>query len=127
MKIRNVVLACICMVLIILSEAHADYCAVGEIKGHVCKGFIIESCKNVRVDAVKDNNGKLYTVKKCYSDVSEYSEGQGRCWINTKSKGGGFFSWGSNAATQPEFLHQDEDGDYEEIDAEYLTFKCTVR
>ncbi len=115
------------LLFLMLSEVQAEYCAVGQISGNVCKGFVIESCKFIRVDAVKDDNGKLFTVKECYSDVSEYSEGKGRCWINTKSKGGGAISWALNAATQPEFLHKNENGEYEEIDVEYLIFKCVQR
>ncbi|MEW8424807.1 MAG: hypothetical protein AB2609_08850 [Candidatus Thiodiazotropha sp.] len=115
------------LVLLTLSVAHADYCAVGKIEGNVCKGFVIESCKFVQVDSVKDDNGKLFTVKECYNEVSEYNEGKGRCWINTKSKGGGAISWALNAATQPEFLHKNKNGEYEELDVEYLTFKCVRR
>ena len=110
-----------------LTEVQAEYCAVGKISGNVCKGFVIEACKFVQVDAVKDDNGKLFTVKECYNDVSEHSESKGRCWINTKSKGGGDISWALNTATQPEFLHKNESGKYEEIDVEYLTFKCVKR
>jgi len=93
----------------------------------LCSGFVIEVCKFVQVDAVKGENGKLYNVKCCYDSVSEYSKSKGRCWINTKSKGGGLLSWGVNAVTQPEFLHLNEDGNYEELDVEYLTFKCQRR
>ena len=115
------------LVLFMTPESHAEYCAVGKIDGNVCKGFVIESCKLVRIDAVYGDNGQLFTVKKCYSNVSEYSEGKGRCWINTKSKGGGALSWLLNVATQPKFLHKNENGEYEEIDVEYLTFKCVRR
>lgn len=127
MKMRGRIFVSLSLMFLIFSEAHADYCAVGKIEGNVCKGFVIESCKFVRVDAVKGDNGKLFTVNECYSDVSEHSEGKGRCWINTKSKGGGAISWALNAATQPEFLHKNENGEYEEIDVEYLTFKCVRR
>jgi hypothetical protein len=107
--------------------AQAEYCAIGNIKGNVCSGFVIEACKFVQVDAVKGDDDKLYTVNRCYGSVSEYSESKGRCWIKTKSKGGGLLSWGVNAATQPEFFHLSENGDYEKLDVEYLTFKCQKR
>jgi len=127
MKMRGAIFIGFGLALLIVTETRADYCAVGTIEGNVCKGFVIESCKFVRVDAVKGDNGKLFTVKECYDEVSEYSEGKGRCWINTKSKGSGVLSWAINAAAQPEFLHKNENGEYEKIDVEYLTFECVRR
>lgn len=105
----------------------AEYCAIGNIKGSVCKGFILESCKHVQIDAVKGDGDKLYTVNRCFDSVTEYSESKGRCWIRTKSQGGGLISWGINTAIQPEFLHLNEDGSYEALDVDYLTFKCQTR
>lgn len=127
MKVWKKIIIVFGLAFLVLTEAQAEYCAVGKISGNVCWGFVIESCKFVQVDAVKGENGKLFTVKECYNDVSEYSKSKGRCWINTKSKGGGAISWALNAATQPEFLHKNESGEYEEIDVEYLTFKCVKR
>ena len=110
-----------------VSNANAEYCATGVIKGNVCKGFVIESCKTIRVDAIKDEDGKLYSINKCYPKVSEYDEAKKWCWIRTKSDGGGLFSWALNSATQPNFLHRNDDGEYEELDVEYLTFGCEIR
>ncbi len=115
------------LLLITLSETRAEYCSIGKITGNVCKGFVIESCKFVRVDALKDDEGNLFAVKSCYRNVSTYKEENGRCWINTKSKGGGALSWAKNALSQPNFLHKNKKGKYEEIDVEYLTFKCVKR
>jgi len=108
-----------------LPVARADYCAVGQIKGNVCWGFVIESCKFISVDAVKGDDGRLFTLHNCYDKITDYQ--QGRCWVDTKSRGGGLWSWTLNAAAQPEFLHKNEDGKYEDIDVEYLTFKCVRR
>jgi hypothetical protein len=112
---------------LIATVSYADYCAVGEIKGNICKGFVIESCRHVRVDAVKGDDGRLFSVKTCYSEVSDYRESDDRCWIRTKSKGLGFWSSALNAAKQPEFFTKKENGEYEEIDVEYLVFKCVKR
>ncbi len=106
-------------------SANAEYCATGVIKGNICSGFILESCKTVKIDAVKGENGELFSINKCYSSVSEYSKSKKLCWINTKSKGGGALSWAANSLTQPDFLHKNESGKYEELDVEYLVFKCT--
>lgn len=105
-------------------NTHADYCAIGKIEANECTGFVIESCGFVRVDAVKNDKGQLFHPSKCYKSVSEYNSSKGRCWINTKSKFGGLISWGINAAVQPNFLHKNNNGNYEEIDADYITFKC---
>ncbi|MGH1472742.1 MAG: hypothetical protein ACRBCS_16315 [Cellvibrionaceae bacterium] len=107
--------------------AIADYCAVGKIEANECSGFIIESCSLIKVDAVRDDEGNLFHPKKCYESVTEYNSSNERCWINTKSKGGGIISWGINAAVQPKFLHKNSKGEYEEIDADYITFKCSKK
>jgi len=33
-------------------------------------------------------------------------------------------SWGINTAVQPDFLHKNSSGKYEDIDADYITFNC---
>ena len=126
MKYSNILLTPViaASVLFAPTNAFAEYCAVSKIKGNVCSGFVIEACKFVVVDAVKRDDGKLYELSRCYESVSDYSESKGRCWVRTKSKGAGLFSWGVNAADQPEFYHLKDDGTYEEIDVEYLSFKC---
>ncbi|MEO1860671.1 MAG: hypothetical protein ABGZ19_12295 [Verrucomicrobiales bacterium] len=106
------------------TAALADFCATSKIEANVCSGFVIESCSHVKVDAIKNSEGKLFNISKCYKDVSEYSKSKGRCWINTKSKGYGLISWGIDAMTQPNFAHKNKDGKYESIDAEYITFMC---
>ena len=108
-------------------SAIADYCAIGKIEANECSGFIIESCKFIKVDAVRDDEGNLFHPKKCYETVTEYNSRKGRCWVTTKSKDGGIISWGINAAIQPNFLHKNTKGDYEEIDADYITFKCSKK
>ena len=108
-------------------SAIADYCAVGKIEASECSGFIIKSCSFIKVDAVRDDEGNLFNPKKCYKSVTEYSSSKNLCWINTKSKGGGIISWGLNAATQPNFLHKNSKGEYEEVDADFIVFKCSKK
>ena len=127
MTLNRTVMLIAALILLIANITHADYCAIGQIEGQVCRGFVIESCKNIQVDAVKGSDGQLYTVKECFQEVSEYRESTDRCWIRTKSKGAGLFSWGVNAIGQPVFLHKDENGSYKELDVEYITFKCVKR
>lgn len=89
--------------------------------------MVIESCIYVRVNAVEGDNGKLFTVGEFDSNVIEYSEGKRRCLINTKLKGDCAISWALNAAAKPDFLHRNESGEYEAIDAEYIKFECVCR
>lgn len=112
--------------VISVAPAWAEYVATGPIKGNVCRGIGIEVCGLHRVVAVKGDDGRLYEVSTRYDSVTEYKEGSGRCWIKTKSSGGGIFSWGVNAIKQPTFL-EITDGKYKELDVEYLTFRCVKR
>lgn len=112
--------------LLVPSIAHTKYCVAGKVEAVECSGFIIESCKFIRVDAVLDDNGNLYNVKECYSQVSDYKPELNRCWITTKSKGGGLLSWFTNVNTQPKFVHKNISGEYENIDANYITFPCRI-
>lgn len=112
------------LALLVPGVVVAEYCATRAIRGNVCKGFVIESCKSVQVDAVEGNNGQLFTVRECYDKVSDYRKSDGLCWIRTKSTGAGLWSWMTNAATQPKFFHKNERGEYEELDVEYLVFDC---
>lgn len=102
----------------------AGYCATGEMKAQECWGFVIESCQFVRVDAVANEDGKLFKIQRCFESVSDYSARDSRCWIRTKSRGAGVFSWAANAIVQPKFMHKKDDGSYKKVDAEYLTFNC---
>lgn len=116
-------------IVVLLSSvgAIADYCAVGKIEANECSGFVIESCSFIKVDAVRDDEGNLFHPKKCYESVTEHNSSKGRCWINTKSKGGGIITLGINAAVQSNFYHNNSKGEYEEIDADYITFKCSKK
>ncbi len=108
----------------VLLNANEVYCATEPIKGNVCTGFIIESCKHVQIDAIKDDDGNLFEPKRCYDSVTEYSESKNLCWIHTKSKNWGALSWAINSISQPNFLHKNQSGELEEIDVEYIVFKC---
>lgn len=124
---RAFIVALAVLAVSVPSAAWPEYCATGPIRGNICSGFVIESCSFVRVDAVEGDNGQLYTVRDCYESVSEYKEGDGRCWIRTKSSGAGLWSWMTNAAVQPKFFHKNDRGEYEELDVEYLVFECVKR
>ena len=100
-----------------------EYIVLGKITGNECTSFVVfESCKRRTIDAVSGPEGKLYSVKSRYSQVSEYRDG--RCWINHKSLGGGLISGAINLFSNVQFYEKQTDGKYEKIDPEYLIFKC---
>ena len=102
----------------------ADYVVTGPIRGNECSGFVVEVCSSRSVDAVKGDDGSLYTVQRRYETVSEYKENAGRCWIDVKSRGSGLLSMALNLFTGTEFFEKQKDGTYERIDIEYLVFEC---
>lgn len=107
--------------------ADARFCATGPIEGQECTGIGIEVCSMMRIDAIEGEEGRLYTVSECYEEVSDYDARKGRCWITTKSRSWGLFSWVINAVNQPTFYHRNDAGEYEELDVEYVTFPCERR
>lgn len=104
--------------------ADAQYVATGPYKGTVCSGFIIESCATHEIAAVKGKDGKLYALKTEHQSVDQHSEAKKRCHIRTKSSGAGLLSVGVNAVIQPVFLAKQSNGEYKELDIEYLSFPC---
>lgn len=109
------------------STVWAEYVATGSIEGNVCRGFGIEWCSYRKIVAVRGDDGRLYEVKTTYGSVTEHNETKKRCWIKTKSKGGGLISWGVNALKQPVFFGRTSSGKLEELDVEYITFPCQKR
>lgn len=115
------------VVLFTYSTANAQYVATGPYKGTVCSGFIIESCGTHEIAAVKGKDGKLYTLQTQHEAVDEYNEDRKRCHIRTKSKGAGWVSLGLNAIAQPVFLSRQPNGEYKELDVEYVSFPCVKK
>ncbi len=107
-------------------NSFAIYCATGDIEAHECSGFIIKSCGFTRVDAI-EKDGKYYEPARCYKDVNNYSASKERCWITTKSTGLGFINTVFDSVVMPTFYHIDKENNYEKIDPESITFKCTKR
>lgn len=100
----------------------AAYEATGSFEGFVCKGFLIEQCKFHKIAAVKGDDGQLYSLKNTFESVGQYNKGT--CSIKTKAKGGGLINWGINTLKQPVFFELSPDGQYKELDVEYITFPC---
>jgi hypothetical protein len=111
--------------LITVSDAKAEYVAIGQIQGTVCKGFVIEVCSKYNLSAVKGSDGKMYTVSRTFDSVDEHNGDL--CHIRTKLTTGGAFSWAINSVAQPVFYEKTAAGEYKELDVEYVTFKCKKR
>jgi hypothetical protein len=126
-SIQNKILYGLSIVLILIcysSQAKADYVATGPIYAEDCYDFgIVQKCSTLTVTEVK-KDGKRYEVGRVYASAS-YSNG--RCTIDTKSRGLGPLSWGINAVIQPEFWGYSKDGTFKKIDADRIFFDCIQR
>lgn len=105
------------------TPAFAEYVATGSIEGSECKGFGIEACSFVSVDAVEGDDGQLFTLQDRYQEVTEYDPDKGRCWVATKTKGVGVLGWAMDAFAGPRFFTESVDG-FEPVDVDYITFPC---
>ena len=110
MKKYLIVITTFLFLLLSTQNTNAEYIAIGDIEGNVCKGFVIEICGLERIDAEKGPDGKLYPIQSRYKDIGKflpYEQGgnTGYCVIyDTKN-------W-------PTYQRQD-DGSYKRIIADY--------
>ncbi len=105
--------------------ASAEYCAVGPIKGNVCKGALIKSCKLIRVHATSDADGPLKRIENCYDRVDFHDESKGECVIVTKSTSSVLVSIILNKLSPIKYYHMNTEGKFEKLDAQSLEFSCT--
>lgn len=118
-KVIPVVFALLCT-----TPACAQYHATGPIYAEDCYDLGVKVCSKLTVTEVR-REGKRFEIATSYPSVSSYSNG--RCSIDTKSRGLGPLSWGINLATQPEFWGYNKDGKYVKIDADRIYFECVKR
>ena len=98
-------------VLATAKDARADYLVLGPVTAFQCHGFIIESCRSRRVDALRGLDGRLYEMNRRLKRVDEYDGS--RCHIRVR--------W-TNTAT---YMERQPDGTYEALTGvESITFKC---
>ncbi len=88
---------------------NAEYVATGSFEVTSCKGFVIHVCGPVIIDAV-DHDGKMYSMKKVWSEVDSYSNGT--CYLNLVGKSAIPFL---HKAMNPTFYHYDESGQLKKI------------
>jgi hypothetical protein len=104
-------------------SAFAEYYVVGPIYAEDCYDLGIKVCSKLTVTEVR-RDGKRFEIGTVYKTAS-YSNG--KCSIETKSRGLGPLSWGLNAVMQPEFWGYDKDGKYVKIDADRIFFDCVKK
>ena len=100
----------------------ADYYVTGQIQG-ANKKLLGLGFSTVNVDAVKIG-GEFYSLQKVYKKVSEYNKKKGRCWINTEL---GQIGKVLNLFRGHAFYEKMNDGSYEKLNLEYITFPCVQR
>jgi hypothetical protein len=115
---------CIVLGMLLAKGAVAQYHAIGPIYAEDCFDLGIKICSKKTVTEVR-RDGQRYEIGRFYPSVSSYSNG--RCSIDTKSRGLGLLSWGANAMLQPDFWGYDKDGKYGKIDADRIFFDCVKK
>lgn len=99
-------------------SASAQYYAEGEIMGYVHAGlgkilpvFSKETVAQT-IHAVKHNDGKMYKVKRIYTDSEVTITGTNECLVRPTTE-------------DPIYLGRLEDGKFSELKVVYLKFRCT--
>jgi hypothetical protein len=121
------------------SSAQAEYEAQGGLRGFFCTTWLFfDTCKFHPVDAVADQNGRLFTPATLYPDVSEYkpptATSPAKCWIQLKAdpaRLGWFATLYNNFAGLPEFYSLKPGGDPAKLDnydkrgtPDFIVFNC---
>ena len=107
------------------SVSVADYYVTGKITGWK-ESFMGFKVTETNVDAVKGEDGKIYTLQQSYKKVDEYDSSKRRCWIYTKSRN----SIGKliDLFTASTFYEKNTDGSYTKIkNLSSITFSCDKR
>ena len=116
--------------LVLPITASAAYIAVGPFQGEECTSYlVVDTCETHSVDAVGDDEGRLYTLPKQYQEVSKHwtrKNGTEMCRINFKAQRRvGFWDEAANMLFGgPDFYTKTSGGGYEKVDVEYIAFEC---
>lgn len=128
----------ISLMLTVSQPALAKYYAKGEIIGYAhgsigkfFQAFITASPR--KLFAMQGEDGKIYKIPRVYPDSNVETLGGNRCIVRTKISNdsanlliNGIVA-AVNSYRQPVFLGKNKEGDYEELDVEYLSFECIKR
>ena len=102
----------------------AGYVLDGNVDASVCTSyFFFSACRMVQVDAVKSDDGRIFTATEEFDSAIEYDERNRRCFIRLQDSSS-WFSWAVRKTFGQTFLTKNPDGGFDKIDPEYITFKC---
>ena len=125
------------LMLMLAHPASATYYVTGEIIGYahgqigkLFQAFVGPSPR--KLYAVKGKDGNIHEIARVFEDSHvEYSKSRQSCRVMAKipNDSANLLINGIVAAVntyrQPVFLGKNKDGSYEELDVEYLIFKCS--
>ena len=130
MRLGKLVMVALIGVIVMPMTALADYIAVGSFEGEECTSYLVlDVCDMRSVDAVKGDDGRLYSVRRRYPDVSKYWVRKKRtqmCRINLKGRRAiGLWDDAANLlfGSSTKFYTKTSQG-YKKVDVEFLQFKC---
>lgn len=109
----------LCVLVLCCSQsASAQYYAEGDIIGYVHKGigkilpaFSKETAAQ-KIHAVKHHDGKMYKLKRIYADSTVTVTATNECLVRPKDE-------------DPIYLGRSTDGNFEELNVQYIKFRCT--
>ena len=123
--------AVLTLFIVSLEEVKADFIVMGQIESLETSYLGFKGTMR-RVDAMSVGGGNMHTITDRFESVSEHKGlrggNVGRCWIRLKTDGLGLISDAVNMFKELSdnvvFYELQEDGTYDPIDAENLTFPC---
>jgi hypothetical protein len=107
---------------LLITSAHAAYQRTGPIMAQVCRGFIIEACSSVQVDAVSEDGTQFYEPIETFDTVDEYNEQGKLCHVRPRR---GWWHWVAGFVFNTTRFYRKSDADgFERIYPEYVSFNC---
>ena len=108
---------------------------IGKTEGSFCRGFIVEMCSTIQVDAVSPNGWwganttQMFELPTEYDWVREYRAGdEGKAGMRRSSPSTGWIAWAMGSI--PVYLKHNggdpaDPSNYEQLGTpEYLVFQC---
>lgn len=116
-----------CSLLVVCSQAMAEYVATDKIYG-VEEGLL--SRTRFEIKWVQNSKGERWDLPTSYKDVTEYNyspkDGKAICFIQVKSMYSGPVGWAIDKVSLPIFygVKVKSNGPAQKIDPEWLVFNC---
>ena len=101
--------------------AQAGYERTGPIKAQVCKGFVIEFCSSIQVDAVSEDGKQFFEPTNRFDRVDEHNENMKLCHVAPAQ---GWWHWLAGFVFNTTRFYRKGETGYERIYPEYVSFNC---